>query len=186
MVVDYSSSLMPDFIAKKALAKNKDLWIISQSGTVIPTDIKNIMFTERPENIDSSRINKFIEQIEMQANVLSKKLALVLFDQPLRLLGKKEYRAAVISAFVILENKLNELAQPKQIKGNFSWARRWNPRQLREQLVYMELITKQDADLLGEWTTVRNQLVHTQKNISKQEATKIVLGIQQFIENISA
>jgi hypothetical protein len=184
VVIDYSASLIGDYVLNRTINKNKEVWIIGQPNAAMPTNIKNLIHLQRPENIDSPSADNFIEEIERLVGDLYKKIAPALFDEPIRLLNKKEYRAAVISAFVILESKLNELLQENDAKQNLGWGRKLSLGLLRQQLINKQLISKQEAILLSDWTFVRNRLVHSQENIVKRDATRIVNGIKALIEHL--
>jgi hypothetical protein len=100
-----------------------------------------------------------------------------LTDEPNRLLRAGEYRAAVIAAITLLESTFRE--HYKQATASFS-----RPTPLKALLE-----TAQGQGWLGDiplhtvqgWLAIRNQAVHTNRPVSRQQATDIVRGVSQII-----
>ncbi|MHC1567554.1 MAG: hypothetical protein ACXQTD_07585, partial [Candidatus Syntropharchaeia archaeon] len=99
-----------------------------------------------------------------------------LSDEPIRLLKKKEYRAAVISAVALLEIELREKL-PKDV-GFLPLVK------LLNLAVKFEYIPGDKLPLIKEWIAVRNRLVHTKDTISPNDANIIVNGIIDILETI--
>lgn len=99
--------------------------------------------------------------------------------EPARLLEKREYRAAVISAMGLLESMLRKrLDQP-------DWNRISRPmsmRQLIEVAVAQNLIRNVNLGHIEEWIKVRNHAVHTNGTVSREVARSIVEGALNLIE----
>lgn len=98
--------------------------------------------------------------------------------EPTRLIEKREYRAAVISAMGLLESTLRkQLEKP-------DWNRVSRPmsmRQLIETAHSQKLIHNVDYDHIAEWIKVRNNVVHTNLAVSKETAKSIVDGVLTLI-----
>jgi hypothetical protein len=99
--------------------------------------------------------------------------------EPARLLEKREYRAAVISAMGLLESTLRKrLDKP-------DWNRISRPmsiRQLIELAVSHNLISNVNLRRVEEWNKVRNDAVHTNGAVSREAARSIVDGVLGLIE----
>jgi hypothetical protein len=98
--------------------------------------------------------------------------------EPERLLEAKEYRAAVISAMSLLEARLRERMNKSP------WPQVRNPvsmqsllRVAREQ----QVLTHPNAAKLDKWMRVRNEIVHSSKDVSRAQATEIVNGVLGLI-----
>ena len=70
----------------------------------------------RPINVDSEAVEVFIGSLKQNLSVISPIMIQKLIGEPTRLLSKGEYRAAVISAFTLLEAELRERIQNKKQK----------------------------------------------------------------------
>lgn len=101
-------------------------------------------------------------------------------EEPKRLLDKKEYKAAVISAMTLLEIHLRhqlEIRQETSLKTKplftiFSLA------------LENQIINEQQYQSIKAWSNTRNKLVHTKSTVTVIEAKKIVLGIYEILDII--
>jgi uncharacterized protein YutE (UPF0331/DUF86 family) len=104
----------------------------------------------------------------------------------MRLLKKKEYRAAVISSISLLETELREIimitAPDEQNKFRFGLGR------TVEMAERYELISPNEFRQLKKWWRTRNRLVHTEAlgeyKLTSKYASEIVNGIMQILQNI--
>ncbi|OEC93420.1 SIR2 family protein [Rhizobium sp. YK2] len=99
--------------------------------------------------------------------------------EPTRLLEKREYRAAVISAMGLLESTLRKRLDKSD------WNRTSRPmsiRQLLEVAAAQNLIRNVNSGRIEEWIKVRNNAVHTNEAVSRDAARSIVEGALSLIE----
>lgn len=121
----------------------------------------------------------FAEQMEQLIVEYSNSNAFSPNDEPARLLQKKEYEAAVISAFRLLEMKIRDntslFAFPK-----------FNTIPLLQKLrvLYEQTLDPAIREVIS-YMDIRNQIVHgSRANISKKKATDIVTAVLKVISLI--
>jgi hypothetical protein len=99
-------------------------------------------------------------------------------DEPSRLLGKKEYKAATISAMSLLEIQLRNKIE-KKIDLRFK------PASFKELLrlgTTYQLIDQKDFSEISEWIFIRNKLVHTTEyRIDFKTAKRIVSQVRKMV-----
>lgn len=102
--------------------------------------------------------------------------------EPARLIEKREYRAAVISAMGLLEATLRRRLEKSD------WNRVSRPmgmRQLIDAAISQNLIRNINPARIAEWIKVRNEAVHTNHAVSKETAKSIVDGVLALIETLN-
>lgn len=99
--------------------------------------------------------------------------------EPQRLLDAKEYRAAVISAMSYLEQVLRErLSKPE-------WRSVSRPMSLRNLIDRAVAEGELSAVSLGqiiEWMRIRNEAVHSNSPVTRQQAQQIVTGVMTMLQ----
>ncbi|NTG27158.1 SIR2 family protein [Agrobacterium rhizogenes] len=98
--------------------------------------------------------------------------------EPTRLLEKREYRAAVISAMGLLESTLRKRLDKSDWNRN---SRPMSIRQLIEVAAAQNLIRNVNSGRIEEWIKVRNNAVHTNDAVSRDAARSIVEGVLNLI-----
>lgn len=176
VVVDISLSPSVMQELSIALGKSRKILIIKEEGTEIPSNLLEFQYLERPKSMELSAVESFVSKLEQLVQGFSKELIDQLSDEPIRLLKKKEYRAAVISAVALLEIELREKL-PKDV-GFLSLVK------LLNLAVKFEYIPSDKLPLIREWISIRNRLVHTKDTITPNKANKIVKGIMDILETI--
>ena len=99
-----------------------------------------------------------------------------LADEPARLLSHKEYRAAVISAIAYLESWLRRTVHDFKLPD-----RVYSLRSLTDIAVSNEILSPEDQLHIREYSTIRNDVIHLQKRISRDTATRIVEGVLSIV-----
>jgi len=170
IVVDISSS--PFVLAElgMALSKERRIAIIKEKGTETPSTIQPFECIERPKGLDPRDIEKFLLNLENYVRKISKELSTQLSEEPIRLLKKGEYRAAVISAISLLEAELREKLSP-QIQRSTPLIK------LLDLSIQSGYISRDNFLSIGQWLLIRNQLLHTKEGITQRKARQIVEGI---------
>ena len=105
-----------------------------------------------------------------------------LSSDPKRLLAKNEYRSAVISASILLEAELRE-------KFRYRMEGYTRPLGLKNLLDLARDKGYSDFDTyasIREFISVRNQLIHTNKNIPQKQALTIVVKIEKVLKDIAS
>ncbi|WP_443147732.1 SIR2 family protein [Nitrospira sp.] len=146
--------------------------VVVEEGTVLPTDLANQRIARRakgPVADQPKLLHSFDEWFRGVAADIQPRLA----EEPLRLLGAHEYRAAVTSAITHLESLLRTaLEKEENLLG-----RAYALRSLAGLAAKRGLLTEAEHQKLRDWMPVRNMVVHSQESVTRAKATEIVRGI---------
>jgi uncharacterized protein YutE (UPF0331/DUF86 family) len=152
--------------------KNKRILVLhEQNNDNYIYDSSNIIYIKKDENL------VFVELIEKWLKNLSGPMIEIYSKEPMRLFEKKEYRAAVISAFSFLEIEINKYLE----KNN---ERKTVQTKNADILLHSEIINGNEAEQLKKWQQTRNMLAHTDRQISKEQTSNIMEGINHIIQKI--
>jgi len=172
------ASLNEVFEVEFAIALDKKVIFIKEEGIEIKSMIiRGVEYIERPKDLYSSDISEFLLMLEERIQKISKELAVQLLDEPIRLLKKGEYRAAVISAIGLLEAELRDKLS-KQIQYYVPLT------QLLGLSVKHGYISKEKIQFLERSVSIRNKLLHTRESISQQEASQIVEEVINILQSL--
>ncbi len=98
----------------------------------------------------------------------------------MRLFSSREYRAAVISAIMFLENALRDRLDLPKVQP-----RRPMPlRELLERAKQQELLENVQIHKVLEWLKVRNEVVYSQRTVSRSTADQIVRGVLDIVRGL--
>ncbi|NLD93980.1 MAG: SIR2 family protein [Fibrobacter sp.] len=163
-------------LAQTKLEENRVLVIVDKSDQ-LQSELLKVQTVVRADASDfenSIFIGKIRDWFMDAANRFSNSL----IDEPSRLLAVKEYRAAVISAISILEIFFREKVLITADVGR-------RPLQMR-QMIEIAMQNGQLGNISSKevfhWVDIRNQAVHTQKQVTKIEAEKIIKGILSILK----
>lgn len=159
------------------------LLVIVEEGSELPSRFEDVRTIVRPRDL-SFTPHEFLATLEDWFQKLTDELRPQFSDEPRRLLAKREYRAAVISAVILVETTLLELLPTLDIPFDKDKRRRLTLYQLMEVATKHQLVTNRDLETLREWMAIRNRLVHTEMSIQASQARKIVQGVMRIISNI--
>jgi hypothetical protein len=157
-------------------AQRKSLTLIVVTGDNEPPPLPapdGLQVIVRP-NILKGDLEPFVDQLATALRRLSGEVGVKRQAEPARLLASKEYRAAVISAMSLLEAKLRERLNKSQ------WPEARNPLSLRSLLsvaTNQEVLNPALSDSLHKWMRLRNEVVHSSKEVSRAQATELVNGV---------
>lgn len=146
--------------------------VVVEEGTVLPTDLANQRIARRakgPVADQPELLHSFEEWFRGVAADIQPRLA----EEPLRLLGVREYRAAVTSAITHLESLLRAALEKEEKLPGRAYA--LGP--LAELAARRELLTAAEHQRLRDWMRVRNMVVHSQESVTRAKATEIVRGV---------
>lgn len=127
-------------------------------------------FYENPEPI--------LKVAEKWFSEMADKLASKAATEPERLLNKNEYKAAVISAIVLLEVELRRLVNARpgmSLSGLF---------QLSTAATELNIISKDDLSKIRKWVNLRNTIIHFGVDPEKDYAELVVMDILSFLANL--
>ena len=197
IVVDTSSGFAVAE-ARRAIAREKPIkvLVVAQKGTSIPFDLSGMEILYRPK-FTSRNVGKFpddflerltttLEGIEprlekerhrsIQFHDIEGKLA----QERHRLLQSNEYRAAVISAITHLETALRRRFDviERNDRGFVSVTNMINIAKHRKFLGNF------DVRQVLEWIEIRNQVVHSDVSVSRNDAKAIVEGVDRITNGL--
>jgi hypothetical protein len=183
IVVDVSSSYTLNEL-KLVLSKNyislQNVLIIKEEGSELVLPESNYIFITRPKQPHLYADN-FLEEINHWFSNISEVLKPIYNEEPKRLMEKKEYRAAVISAITLLENELKAyLKINKYDNKNY----RQSISQLLENAIQSEILSKDKVGQLRNWLNIRNSMVHSNEIITGSQARNIVNGVYNIVKDL--
>ncbi|MEG9625484.1 SIR2 family protein [Pseudomonas guariconensis] len=160
-------------ISQEGLAK--PLILIAEDQSTLPFDVANHQVIRRPRSLDEEASN-FIKAIETAFAEAFSRISPSLEDEPNRLLQKKEYRAAVIAAFSLLEHDLRQLFE---LSGLDLFASRSTLSMMLEYAKKEEVFTAQEFRSIRSHMIVRNRITHSRVEIPAAQAKTIVREITE-------
>lgn len=177
IVADVSSEFTMFELGMAMKRPEINVLLIREEASPIPSDFHGLQYIERTK--DAFADIEFLERIEQFFASVADKLAYDSKTEPERLLAKKEYRAAVISAITLLEHTVRaKLGRKKYRDYRYSLVKVLN------LLFKEEKIDQRRYDALRESLQLRNMLVHTDESIHPSTAKKIVNEVLQVIGQI--
>lgn len=153
------------------------LLIIRPENSPIPSDIQNLLYISRPDN-PFEEIDSLSERIEHWFRDVVEPMKTTYDEEPKRLLKKKEYRAAVISAMTLLEVYMRQRVEIIKDVPTKTTA----PHSIYILAKEFNIITHEQFTKIRMWSDTRNRLVHTKATVNGIEARKIVIGVYELIE----
>ena len=177
IVVD-ASSPNTELEMHLALArKHKKVLVLSQERRRIPSDIEGISVIVRLKDSESAN-DDFLDLIDRWFAEQGSMLSEVLADEPQRLIRKKEYRAAIISAMTLLESTLRRRLDVENR----------NPRvtmlQLIDIAIEREMVLKEEGGLIAKLIATRNRAVHLGEDVPPKDARAMVKNAMSIVGRI--
>ena len=156
--------------------------LIADQDTLIPSDVEGFVIIRRPQDLTeavdilSTRIAEWLDNnaTPVQVNYNDG-------GEPERLIAAKEYRAALISAIAMLEDRLNRYLPGADQYESF---RRPSLTQLVRQAVNREGISAADADTLFASIKMRNAALHQNAPVTERQAVEAVHVIRDIIQRL--
>lgn len=165
-------------LSKEGMAK--PLILIAEDDASVPFDLAKHLVIRRPRTLDDESTT-FLKSLESAFAAAFQKLSPALEDEPSRLIAKKEYRAAVIAAFSLLEH---ELRQNMEVAGFDKFMTRSSLGQLLEFLKSREIIEPKLYAQLREHVVLRNRIAHTRAEVSAPQARALVKDVASVVAKI--
>lgn len=129
-----------------------------------------------PNWSDAESVETFCDRLKEVFDQIFEDISPALQNEPRRLLGKEEYRAAVIAAVSLLEHELRRVNESLALAGS---------RSLRALLLGAErrgIIAPDELLSASDYFAIRNSLTHSRDEIDSGLAVEIV----QFMESITS
>ncbi|MCX2430385.1 SIR2 family NAD-dependent protein deacylase [Pedobacter sp. GR22-10] len=184
MVVVHIDNFNPSFELNMALSirgTGKKIRVIVVSNIAFPDSLRSKQMDFILENIDIFKnIDEFSEQFEQAFEVMSSEFKEDFKSESRRLLDKREYKAAIISAITQLESRLrNNIDIVLKIP-----IRTVPLTQLLKYATEYNLLDQNDYMNIKNWMSVRNQLVHLDGKKMPSQAKLIVDGVHIILEKM--
>jgi hypothetical protein len=165
-------------VAYRSLGAERVL-VILQEDLVPPPEIPDAAIIRRP-TMPVRDPDVFLKKVDAWLSKMAKMLAPRFADEPDRLLQSREYRAAVISAFTLLEATLRD----RLLSGDASERHPTGLGSFIEPAQRSGIVTSAEARQMREWLRVRNMAVHSQQGVPAKDAREIVTGILRLVMRI--
>jgi len=165
-------------LSKEGMAK--PLILIAEDQASIPFDLTTHLVIRRPRSIDDESPN-FIKEIESAFSDAFSKISPALEDEPTRLVAKKEYRAAVIAAFSLLEHELRQFLESS---GLDAFSARSSLVKLLDYARSKEALSPEEFQRIRVHAAVRNHIAHTRGDVTVGQAKTIVRDVAAAVAAI--
>lgn len=180
VIVDLTSSWATTelLIAASKLDTSRILAII-QEGAALPSTPPGIAVIRR-STTPNSETEAFYRDLSEWFKAIARELAPRLGEEPRRLLGLGEYRAAVISAISLLESSLRDTLTVSlgDEMANESLMR------LVSRATLNEVLDPTTFESARSWIYTRNKIIHENTPVDKTTAESIVNGVLDLIERL--
>jgi hypothetical protein len=143
--------------------------------TQLPGASTNFLAVTRPDVL--SEDSAFVAELGHALQRLANEMGLAQNLEPRRLFEAKEYRAAVIAAMTLLEATLRQRLN-KPVREAVQ--RPMSMRQLLSRAAE-ENILRYSYDEVLSWTKLRNDAVHTAKPVARNQAKRVVEGVEHIL-----
>jgi hypothetical protein len=179
IVVDASSPNTETELHLAISRKRKKVLILSEEGSRVPSDVKGLIYIVRPKGDESEKV-EFLYQLDNWFAQQAMEVVEVLSDEPLRLIRKREYRAAVISATTLFESYLRgrlDSDTPLKVSHLSMW-------RLVDYAFERKLVLEEDIPFIKELVNIRNRAVHMGEEVPAKLAKQLVEKIMEIINRI--
>jgi len=158
------------------MTKRKDNILILRDENIGLSNHTSFNIINKPSDFYKNP-NVVLESVEKWFKKIADKAKNRTEQEPERLLSKNEYRAAVISAVVLLEVELKNRVEKenRDVNNNGLFL-------LSKMAKELGVITQNDMDTIRKWINLRNLLVHSDYIIDGEYAKIVVSEIINFIK----
>jgi hypothetical protein len=181
VVLDYSPETAEWVGLLKSIKKpEKNLLFMIEPGNEYLKEIMNFRSVTRHKDIFSGN-EQMLEQLGDWFDEISKDLLPRLEEEPSRLLRIGEYRAAYISAMTLLESSIRDYFAKNE---TMPYVKRSNLRELLLKMADIVELPKAERDLFVEWISLRNYVLHENRQVAAKTARKAVEETLVFVKRI--
>lgn len=142
----------------------------------IPTELDGMQFIRRP-NVLKQDPEPFLSALRDRFRTIAQSLKQGISDEPSRLFEAREFRAAVIAAISLLETALRQ----RLGKSELPRGQPMSLRRLVELAALENLLPPGSSEEVMSWIVLRNEVVHSNAQVSRSKAREIVEGIKGII-----
>ena len=176
-VVDASS---PNTLFELGMTRGRvdsaQILVIAPSPVELPFDLSEVQTLVRSD-LATTESEEFVFAVDQWFAAAANRFAPRLAAEPRRLLRAGEYRAAVIASISLLEVFIRkQVDAPSGVS-----ARRVHLRVLLEKAQRQRMLGDVSDREIIEWLRIRNEVVHSQRKVSKSVAGSIVKGVLQIV-----
>lgn len=170
------------FELQMALAKRHErVFVILEEGAKMPLDFAGHIHLRRPKGSESES-EQFRQDLDSWFERIAEELRPALTQEPERLLKKKEYRAAIISAMSLLESELRKRIREDRI---FKVRPYISIQRAVEAAFEDQILTQEEAHDIKEWMSIRNKVVHLGESVSAKIAKAVVKGVLDIVRKLT-
>jgi SIR2-like domain len=158
----------------------EDVLLIADQGTAIPADIEGYQIIIRPQDLTEAA-DALAPKIEIWFHDRSGRIAGYRGEsEPERLIAAREYRAALIAAVAMLEDRM-----ARSPAGAYESTRRYQSlSDLVRHAASLGLINGADQDVLLDSIKLRNSALHRNSPVTKRQAVDAVQVIRRIVEQL--
>ncbi len=179
IVVDTSSPNTETELHLALSRKRKKVLILKEEGRRLPSDIEGLLYIIRPKGDDSENA-EFLYRLDQWFTQQAIEVSEVLSDEPLRLIRKREYRAAVISATTLFESFLRgrlDTDRPLKVSHFSMW-------KMIDYAFERQLIAEEDIPFIKELVDIRNRAVHMAEEVPAKQAKLLVEKVMDIVDRM--
>lgn len=157
----------------------KRILLLKDKQDLLPSDLMGIMYVIKPDDIFTN-YEEFYQIVENWFRGIAEEYSKYFENEPSRLFAKNEFRAAIISAFSLLEQTLRK----KIIISETQFRYRAIPLfQMIKISLEQEIINEKEYSIIRTGLELRNAIVHASSDyrISKEQTRKIVDTINKIV-----
>jgi hypothetical protein len=188
IVADISTPrALPELLATIGKSSRKNLLVVLEDRPELRGEMEllrehllNVAFVRRPTSLLGDT-EGFVALVGEWFQRISGDTLGRLGGEPDRLLEKKEYRAAVISAVSLLEARLREQLQQSQIDIR----KVYSMQQLIKHAIEKGLIPAHEQFALNEIIRTRNVAVHMQGAVSAKSCREVVDTVRRILQGLA-
>lgn len=156
-----------------AQRKPLHLIVVVTDREQVPASAKGLAVLQRPSRTTDDA-DAFVADLRGTLERYAEESGVERQAEPQRLFDAREYRAAVISAMTLLEDKLRERMNKRP------WPQTSRPlsmRSLMDQAVEQAIIPRESRPQVDGWMRTRNEVVHSSMPVPRALANEIVSGV---------
>jgi hypothetical protein len=174
-----TQNTMTEFQMAMKNIPNSRILIITRNNThPLPIDMSKLNVITRPDFL-SADPEAFLDRIKAWISNAAEQFEPTLATEPQRLLVSGEYRSAIISSITLLESNLRKwLDIPNTVPSKSITLRN-----MLEQASHQELLGTFDVHTILDWLKIRNEVVHSDKKVTKIVAEQIVNGVHNILNS---
>jgi len=157
------------------------LVVVGEHQPALLSGVAAVSYVSRVQR-DNLESGLFVDTFESLFANFAADLRPRLTTEPMRLLNKREYRAAVISALSLLESELRNFLERRSDQRERHRAPLLH---MIDEAVISEVLNPQQAGQLRAWINVRNQIIHLGEAVSPSTARDIVEGVIGMVQRLN-